>query len=109
MFIAEGRPCGASQTLKPLAEAPEYVLHPAALAAALEACEKLLGEQPVALTRLDSVRIISPTTPQTTPRIRYAPGQSEQVVSLDLDLHDEHGNVSVELRGVCWQAQQRQR
>ncbi len=104
VVYCRGQAVRTSQTLKPLAEAPEYVLHPAALAAALEACEKLLGEQPVALTRLDSVRIISPTTPQTTPRIRYAPGQSEQVVSLDLDLHDEHGNVSVELRGVCWQA-----
>jgi acyl transferase domain-containing protein/enoyl-CoA hydratase/carnithine racemase/acyl carrier protein len=88
----------------------EYVLHPSLLEGALQACIGLRKEEgegwkqerwPFALERM---RVVSGCRREMVAWVRYAAGSEEgdQVVRLDVDLCDEHGNVCVQMRGVSW-------
>jgi len=89
----------------------DYVLHPSVMESAVQACVGLMeseadGSQhsrlPFALERL---RIISPCTQEMLAWVRYAAGSQagDKVVKLDIDLCDEQGNISAQVRGASWQ------
>jgi polyketide synthase PksN len=85
----------------------EYVLHPSLMDGALQACVGLMEgsterSHPTRLPfALESLRIVSPCTPEMAAWVRYAAGSQagDKVVKLDIDLCDEHGNVCVQMRG----------
>jgi acyl transferase domain-containing protein/enoyl-CoA hydratase/carnithine racemase/aryl carrier-like protein len=109
--------CGSGQVLAHLrlpktAEegSGEYVLHPSLMDGALQACVGLMEgsterSHPTRLPfALESLRIVSPCTPEMAAWVRYAAGSraGDKVVKLDIDLCDERGNVCVQMRGVSW-------
>jgi polyketide synthase PksL len=85
-----------------------YLLHPAMLDSALQACIGLMNvplessdNQPRVPFALESLRILSRCSPVMFAWVRYAAGSNgtDNVVKLDFDFCDESGNVSVEIRG----------
>jgi polyketide synthase PksN len=91
--------------------AADYVLHPSLLDGALQAAVGLI-ETGVESTQvrlpfaLETLRIVSPCTPEMAAWVRYAPGSqpSDDIVKLDVDLCDGQGNVCVQMRGVSSRA-----
>ena len=88
------------------ATAADYVLHPSLMDGALQAAVGLIDDgadatQPRLPFALETLRIVAPCRPEMFAWVRYAPGSraSDNVVKLDIDLCDEHGNVCVQLRG----------
>lgn len=88
-----------------------YLLHPAMLDSALQACIGLVNvplessdNQPRVPFALESLRILSPCSPVMLAWVRYAAGSSgtDNVVKLDFDLCDENGNVCIEIRGFSY-------
>ena len=87
--------------------AKDYVLHPSLMDSALQACAGLLdsssqsANQPRLPFALDSLRIISPCSPEMFAWMRFALGSQagDKVVKLDIILCDEHGNICVEMQG----------
>src|SRR5262249_15081700 len=90
----------------------DYVLHPSVIDSALQACVALIDgasarpshlRLPIAL---DTLRIVSPCTPEMIAWVQHAPAHQaeDQVIKLDVDLCDERGNVAVQMRGLSWQA-----
>jgi len=86
----------------------DYVLHPGLMDSALQAAAGLVEEEsePGKQTRLpfalESMRIISPCKREMFAWVRYAPGcqADDEIVKVDIDLCDERGSISVELRGL---------
>src|SRR5262249_39542418 len=86
----------------------DYVLHPSLMDSALQAAGGLiedgaeLGNQTRLPFALESLRIISPCKREMFAWVRYTPGSQarEEIVKVDIDLCDEHGSISVELRGL---------
>ncbi|PYS28404.1 MAG: hypothetical protein DMG11_12775, partial [Acidobacteria bacterium] len=89
----------------------DYVLHPSLMDGALQAGVGLIDDsseragQPRLPFALESLRIVSPCTPQMAAWVRYAPGSQagDKVARLDIDLCDERGNICAQMRGVSWQ------
>jgi polyketide synthase PksL len=89
--------------------ATEYVLHPSLMDSASQAAIGLLESgsdvpQPRLPFALETLRVVAPCTPKMFAWLRYAAGSqsSNNVVKVDIDLCDEHGNVCVEMRGFSW-------
>ncbi|HEX9985331.1 MAG TPA: SDR family NAD(P)-dependent oxidoreductase [Thermoanaerobaculia bacterium] len=86
-------------------KAAGFVLHPSLMDGALQAAVGLLGDDAASEPRvpfaLESLRIVSPSTPAMVAWLRFAPGSNagDAVTKLDIDLCDERGNVCVQLRG----------
>ena len=55
---------------------------------------------------LESLRIVSPCTPEMFAWVRYSPGSqaADKVVKVDIDLSDAQGNVCVQMRGFSARA-----
>ncbi|MGC2741636.1 MAG: polyketide synthase, partial [Candidatus Angelobacter sp.] len=89
------------------ADAGEYVLHPSVVEEALEAAAELNGKgvkegKALVALSVESIRIVSPCRGEMYAWIRYGePGQ------VDIDLCDEKGEISADLRGIRWQEAQR--
>ncbi len=89
----------------------DYVLHPSLMDGAMQACVVLMGEgsggsrQSRSSFALDSMRIVSPCTPEMMAWVRYASGShaGDATVRIDIDLCDGQGNICVQMRGVSWQ------
>src|SRR5579864_950131 len=89
----------------------EYVLHPSLMDGAMQACVVLMEgasggpREPRTSFGLDSLRMISPCTPEMMAWVRYAPGSQvvDTTVKIDIDLCDGQGNICVQMRGVSWQ------
>src|SRR6266850_1027174 len=85
----------------------DYVLHPSVMDGALQACVRQIDGSPEESSRprlpfaLESLRVVSPCTPDMVAWVRYSPGShvDDKVVKLDIDLCDERGNVCVQMRG----------
>ncbi|QYF93474.1 SDR family NAD(P)-dependent oxidoreductase [Massilia sp. PAMC28688] len=88
--------------------ASAYVLHPSMLDAALQACMGLLSEQdgaPLMLPyALASVRVVAACSERMLAWVRESAGSGAAMRKLDIDLCDESGQVSVELRGFSVRA-----
>ncbi|HET8796364.1 MAG TPA: beta-ketoacyl synthase N-terminal-like domain-containing protein, partial [Thermoanaerobaculia bacterium] len=87
----------------------DYVLHPSLMDGALQAAAGLSDEgpesgQPRLPFALETLRILSPCTPDMRAWLRYSAGSraGDKVVKLDVDLCDERGNVCVQMRGFSW-------
>ena len=86
----------------------DYFLHPSLMDGALQAAVVLIDgvSRPNRLPfALESLRIVSPCTPEMFAWVRYSPGirPADQVVKVDVDLCDERGNVCVQMRGLSAQ------
>src|SRR5579864_3049437 len=89
----------------------EYVLHPSLMDGAMQACVVLMEgasggpREPRTSFGLDSLRMISPCTPEMLAWVRYALGSQtgDTTVKIDIDLCDGQGNICVQTRGVSWQ------
>jgi len=89
----------------------DYVLHPSLMDGALQAGVGLIDDSSERAGQarlpfaLESLRIVSPCTPQMAAWVRYAPGSQagDKVARLDIDLCDERGNICAQMRGVSWQ------
>src|SRR5579864_4366000 len=86
-------------------QSQKYVLHPSLMDGALQAAIGLIdGELDSSHPRLpfalDSLRIIAPCTQQMFAWVRYSLGTQpgDKVVKLDIDLHDDRGNLCAEMR-----------
>jgi acyl transferase domain-containing protein/enoyl-CoA hydratase/carnithine racemase len=87
--------------------ATDYVLHPSMMDGALQACVWLLDGASEGVTQprlpfaLESLRIVSPCTPDMVAWVRLSPGSQpdDKVVKLDIDLCDERGIVYVQMQG----------
>ncbi|MEA2464497.1 MAG: polyketide synthase PksL, partial [Acidobacteriota bacterium] len=83
-----------------------YVLHPAMMDGALQACVGLISSEdsyePRLPFALDRLRVFAPCTTEMAVWARYAPGAQagDSVFKLDVDLCDTSGNVCVQLRGL---------
>jgi polyketide synthase PksN len=91
--------------------AASYVLHPSLMDSALQAAVGLIQTglaigQPRVPFALETLRIVSPCTPEMVAWVRYAPGSqaSGDIVKLDVDLCDAQGNVCVQMRGFSLRA-----
>ncbi|HXH40005.1 MAG TPA: polyketide synthase, partial [Thermoanaerobaculia bacterium] len=80
--------------------AGKYVLHPTLFDGALQVALGLVGEHEGRLpAALESLRIVSPCTSEMVAWVRNEPGSQ----AVDIDLCDERGKVSAQLRGLRWQ------
>lgn len=81
----------------------EYALHPGIIGEALQASLALVPGS-ADLMAVESVRILSPCSPEMVASVGYAvDGRADDdVVRLDLDVCDVQGNVCVQMRGVRW-------
>ncbi len=84
----------------------DFVLHPSLMDGALQAAVGLIDPesartQPRLPFALETLRVLSPCTPEMFAWVRYAAGSSagDKVVKLDLDVCDTDGNVCVQMRG----------
>src|SRR5882672_6305741 len=89
----------------------DYVLHPSLMDSALQAAIGLIeggpeSNQPRLPFALETLRIVSPCTPEMITWVRYAPGSqaADNVVKLDIDLCDPSGNVCVQMHGFSSRA-----
>jgi len=89
--------------------AGDYVLHPSLMDSALRAAVGLIGGGPRLPSTIESLRSLSPCSREMVAWVRYSPGsrRGEPLAGLDVDLCDERGNVSAQLRGVRWQPEAR--
>jgi acyl transferase domain-containing protein len=84
-----------------------YVLHPSLIDSALQASIGLIFDlnhipsEPSVPFVLKSLRLISACTKQMAAWARYSKEHqaSNNIVSLDIDLYDDHGNVCVQMHG----------
>ena len=83
-----------------------YVLHPSLMDGGLQAAVGLIdgafeSNEPRLPFALETLRIVSPCSQEMVAWVRYAPGSqaADTVVKLDIDLCDEHGKISVQMRG----------
>jgi acyl transferase domain-containing protein/acyl carrier protein/NADP-dependent 3-hydroxy acid dehydrogenase YdfG len=87
----------------------DYVLHPSLMESALQVAvlldESEGSRQKRLLFALESLRIVSSCTREMFAWARYSPGghAEDGVCRLDMDLCDEHGNISAQMRGISWQ------
>jgi len=89
----------------------DYVLHPTLMDSALQAAVVLLdvdteSYEPRLPFVLESLRIVAPCSRTMIAWVRYAPGSQagDNVTKLDIDLCDERGNISAEMRGLSLRA-----
>jgi acyl transferase domain-containing protein/acyl carrier protein len=89
----------------------DYWLHPSLMDGALQAAVGLIDDasesnEPRLPFALESLRIVSPCTPEMVAWVRYAPGSQvrDYIFKLDIDLCDERGDVCVQLRGLSLRA-----
>ncbi|HEX8616168.1 MAG TPA: SDR family NAD(P)-dependent oxidoreductase, partial [Thermoanaerobaculia bacterium] len=110
-LTAQSRHADSAQSLVRLdvpetavADAADYVLHPAVLDAALRAGHTLTGQpdeaQPFAL---ETLRLFGPCSGAMSASIRTTANAADGAVSVDIDLCDQQGNVAAQLRGLRWQ------
>jgi acyl transferase domain-containing protein/enoyl-CoA hydratase/carnithine racemase/acyl carrier protein len=84
----------------------DYVLHPAMMDGALQACVRLISSEgsyePRLPFALETLRLLAPCTAEMVVWARYARGvqAGDSIIKLDLDLCDSDGNVCVQLRGL---------
>ena len=90
---------------------PDYVLHPSLMDGALQAAVGLIdagseSNQSRVPFALESLRIVSPCTPEMFAWVRYSPGSqaADKVVKVDIDVCDAQGNVCVQMRGFSARA-----
>src|SRR6266850_2019094 len=90
----------------------DYVLHPSLMDGALQAAVGLIeggleSNQPRLPFALETLRIVSPCTPEMVAWVRYSPGSQagDNVVKLDIDLCDDRGNVCVQMHGFSSRVQ----
>src|SRR2546426_6504144 len=88
-----------------------YVLHPSLMDSALQASIGLIeggpeSNQPRLPFALETLRIVSPCTPEMFAWVRYAPGSqaADNVVKLDIDLCADSGRVCVQMHGFSSRA-----
>jgi len=85
----------------------DFVLHPSLLDSSLQATIGLISDlnelptTPSLPFALDSIKILSNCTPNMFAWVRDSEGSdgNQQLIKLDIDLCDEHGNVCVQLSG----------
>ncbi|MBV9493611.1 MAG: SDR family NAD(P)-dependent oxidoreductase, partial [Acidobacteria bacterium] len=86
----------------------DFVLHPSLLDGALQSALGLMetATQLRLPFALETLRIVSACKPEMRAWVRYAPGSqpTDDVVKLDVDLCDNHGNVCVQMHGVSSRA-----
>ena len=80
----------------------DYVLHPMLVEGALTAAPGLIYGESRLPFALETLRILSPCTPDMVAWVRYASGAqaSDEIVKLDIDLCDERGTIAAQMRGV---------
>ncbi len=91
--------------------AADYVLHPSLMDSALQAAVALIETaaatgRPRVPFALETLRIVSPCTPEMMAWVRYAPGSqaSDAIVRLDVDLCDTKGTICVQMTGFSSRA-----
>jgi polyketide synthase PksL len=89
----------------------DYVLHPSLMDSALQATVGLIDGDPESSKprlpfALETLRIVSPCTPQMFAWVRYAQSSQagDNVLKLDIDLCDESGKVCVQMHGLSLRA-----
>ncbi|KAB8061475.1 SDR family NAD(P)-dependent oxidoreductase [Janthinobacterium sp. FT14W] len=92
------------------ADAPSYVLHPSLMDGALQACIGLMAPAEDTAAQLllpyavESVRIARSCTQRMLAWVRQAPGSTDALRKLDIDLCDEQGQVCVQMRAFSARA-----
>lgn len=86
----------------------DYLLHPGMMDSSLQAAFGLIEDfsklpsQPSVPFALDMIRIISASTETMFAWVRYSKGSkpTDSITKIDIDLCDQEGNISVQMRGL---------